>query len=134
MPSHTIPATQAKVRPRSSPIQSQIRGVCSGFEWRAIPNFLKRWEPCTFAKNQETPFLSLHSFLFISDRVVLDILSFAIMRAKLILLSETRKNRGLFYKKLPSGKFVLSSAGTDTSPGVSNKYQGQPAEYQIIIK
>jgi len=28
----------------------------------------------------------------------------------------------------------LFSAGTDTSPGVSNKYQRQPAEYQIIIK
>ena len=27
-----------------------------------------------------------------------------------------------------------TSAGTDTSPGVSNKYQRQPAEYQIIIK
>jgi len=29
---------------------------------------------------------------------------------------------------------ACSSAGTDTSPGVSNKYQRQPAEYQIIIK
>jgi hypothetical protein len=29
---------------------------------------------------------------------------------------------------------VGCSAGTDTSPGVSNKYQRQPAEYQIIIK
>lgn len=29
---------------------------------------------------------------------------------------------------------AVISAGTDTSPGVSNKYQRQPAEYQIIIK
>ena len=34
----------------------------------------------------------------------------------------------------PGARSIVNSAGIDTSPGVSNKYQRQPAEYQIIIK